>query len=138
MYYDYVLLSLSDEYIEAAYKLGAQVACQGEENDPETWEIYHNLIAAGLSCLDAFLKNFKSTPRLEAVVMLRYASLMFDETENYDLIESLLSKALTLCERNKLYDLKFSIHHLLVRVTFMTSPKAALKSIDAAIKEVEM
>jgi hypothetical protein len=53
--YDKVLLALSDEYIGAAYNLGPKKADTSDE-DQELLDMYHNLIAAGLSCLEATLK----------------------------------------------------------------------------------
>jgi hypothetical protein len=44
---------------------------------------------------------------------------------------------ITLCERNKLLDLKYSMHHLFAQVLFKTKPKAALKSLDSLIPNVE-
>ena len=90
--FEMVLLSLSDEYIEAAYKLGPQVADVNGGVDKAALDKYHGLIAAGLGCLEASLKNFKLSPRMEAAITLRYASLMYDETENFDHMESILSK----------------------------------------------
>jgi hypothetical protein len=79
---------------------------------------------------------------------------MFNETQNYDQIEKILSKGvshtavfvknvslkflqITLCDRNRLLDLKYSMHHLLARVLFKTQPRAALKSLDSLIPDVE-
>jgi hypothetical protein len=55
IYYETLLLALSDEYIDAAYKLGPQIA-GSDAADPEVWETYHDLITAGLSCLEATLR----------------------------------------------------------------------------------
>jgi hypothetical protein len=89
-----VLLSLSDEYIEAAYKLAPQASGLVDGPD-DSLETYQSLIAAGLGCLEATLKNFKLSPRTEVAVTLRLASLMYDETENYEEVESLLSKGVS-------------------------------------------
>jgi hypothetical protein len=51
--YDMLLLSLSEEYVDAAYQLGPRVALLAEKHDVET---YNGLMAAGLRCLDAVLK----------------------------------------------------------------------------------
>jgi Cohesin loading factor len=61
--YDLLLLALSDEYIEAAYKLAPTVATAGDDTKSETFETYYNLIAAGLSCLEATLKVSYSVTR---------------------------------------------------------------------------
>jgi hypothetical protein len=51
--YDMLLISLSDEYIAAAHKLGPKVAVLEKEGDVEA---YNGLIAAGLGCLEAALR----------------------------------------------------------------------------------
>jgi hypothetical protein len=56
--YNMVLLSLSDEYIEAAHKLGPRVAFF--END-EDIEAYNKLIAAGLTCIECAMKVLLGT-----------------------------------------------------------------------------
>jgi hypothetical protein len=48
-----VLISLSEEYMDAAHKLGPRVGLLGEMADVET---YNGLVAAGLGCLEACLK----------------------------------------------------------------------------------
>jgi Cohesin loading factor len=83
-------------------------------------------------------QNFRLQPRLEAAVTLRYASVLFEETENVMEAETALSKGITLCERNRLVDLKYSMQHLLVRVMFSKNSKASLKTLDAAIHDTEV
>jgi hypothetical protein len=51
--YDMVLISLSEEYIDAAHTLGPRVGLLGGRGDVET---YNGLVAAGLGCLEACLK----------------------------------------------------------------------------------
>jgi len=62
---------------------------------------------------------------------------MYDETENHEQIEKILSKSIMRCDRNKLLDFKYSIYHLLARATYRKNPKAALKALDTHIHEVE-
>jgi len=40
-------------------------------------------------------------------------------------------------KKHRLLDLKYSMQHLLVRVLYKTKPKAALKSLDGIINDVE-
>lgn len=49
----------------------------------------------------------------------------------------MLSRGITLCERSRLIDLKYSMQHLLAHVTFKSNPRAALKAIDHLLPDVE-
>jgi hypothetical protein len=60
---------------------------------------YHKAIATGLACLEAALQTGKMSPRQEAKVRLRYASILCEETENLQEAETALSKGITLCEK---------------------------------------
>lgn len=98
---------------------------------------YYKLMATGLGCMESVLKNWRLHPRMEATLSLRYASLLHDETDNNTIIETVLSKGITLCQRSRLLDLKYSMQHLLARVLFKTNPRAALKTLDNVIPEAE-
>ncbi|QDS77045.1 hypothetical protein FKW77_006753 [Venturia effusa] len=133
--YHQLLLALADEYISAAHGMASRVAFHNREEEVDE---YHRLIATGLGCMESALLNFRLLPRDEALLTLQYANLLFSETLNYDLAEEKLSKAIALCDRNKLLDLKYSMQHLLARVLFKTKPRAALKSLDSLIPNVEL
>jgi hypothetical protein len=60
---------------------------------------YQGLIATGLGCLEVALKKMRLAPRLEARIRLRYAGVLFDETENYMEAETALSHGILLCEQ---------------------------------------
>lgn len=132
--YDLLLISLSNEYIDAARQLGPRVTLLADPNDSET---YNGLIAAGLSCLEAALGHFSFPPRLDAAITFRYATLLFEETDNHDQLERILSKSILKCDRNKLFDFKYSTYHLLARATYRKNPRAALKALDTHIQEVD-
>ncbi|EEH22187.2 hypothetical protein PABG_04398 [Paracoccidioides brasiliensis Pb03] len=132
--YHVLLLSLADEYIDAAHSQGTALAV--ERNEVETDE-YYKLIATGLACLNAVLKNWKLQPRTEALVRLRYARILYEETENDSEAESALSKGVDLCERNRMYDLKYCMQQLLARILYKSNPKAAMKHVDGVIRDIE-
>ncbi|EON61650.1 hypothetical protein W97_00866 [Coniosporium apollinis CBS 100218] len=132
--YHLLLLSLAEDYIAAAHGMGSLVALHCRNADMEA---YYKLIATGLGCMESVLKNWRLHPRMEAELRLRYAGLLHQETENSAQTESVLSKGITLCDRNRLLGLKYSMHHLLARVLFKTNPRAALKSLDNLIPDVE-
>ncbi|GIC88546.1 uncharacterized protein Aud_004941 [Aspergillus udagawae] len=126
--YQVLLLSLADEYLKAAYGHGTMVASSRREMEIEE---YYKLVATGLGCLEAVLKNWRLQPRMEALVRLRYARILFEETENDLEAETALSKG------NRMLDLKYSMQHLLARMLHKTNPKASLKAVDGMILDVE-
>lgn len=129
-----LLLSLAEEFISAAHSLAPRVARDGDQRGLDE---YSKLVSTGLGCMEAVLKNFRLHPRQEASLRLRYATILTKETENHEYAELVLTKGVTLCDRNKLLDLKYGSQHLLARVLFETQPRAALKSLDKYIQDVE-
>ena len=91
-----LLISLAEEYFEAAHKLAPSIA---GSMFPENVDAYQKLIATGLGCLETALKNAKLSPRIEANIRLRYAGMLYEETENCMEAETALSKGIALCER---------------------------------------
>lgn len=90
-----LLISLAEEYFDAAHELAPFVAkCMNEENV----EAYEQLIATGLGCLDTALKKVRLSPRVDAKIRLRYAGVLYEETENSMEAEIALSKGIALCE----------------------------------------
>ncbi|KAL2828267.1 cohesin loading factor-domain-containing protein [Aspergillus cavernicola] len=132
--YQVLLLAMADEYLDAAHSHGTTVALT--RRDMEVVE-YYRLVATGLGCLEAVLKNWRLQPRVEALVRLRYARILFEETDNDLEAETALSKGIDLCERNRMLDLKYSMQHLLARMLYKTNPKASLKAVDGMIQDVE-
>ncbi|PWY83008.1 hypothetical protein BO70DRAFT_396240 [Aspergillus heteromorphus CBS 117.55] len=132
--YQVLLLAMADEYLNAAHSHGTMVALLRREMEMDE---YYKLVATGLGCLEAVLKNWRLQPRVEALVRLRYARILFEETDNNLEAETALSKGIDLCERNRMLDLKYSMQHLLARMLHKTNPKASLKNVDKTIQEVE-
>lgn len=123
--YPTLLCVLADDYLEAARK------------QPALTETYYTLIATALGCLESVLANFKLPPVREAQVCLRYAQILYEETENYDEAETALTKSIELCERNKLIDLKYEMQLLLAKVLYESKPKAALRDMQRMIDDIE-
>ena len=90
----------------AAHSQGSLAALVRREVDVRN---YYKLIASGLGCLEVVLKvehmayvdimtvakdaqHFKLQPQLEAVVRLKYATVLYEETENAMEAEEALSK----------------------------------------------
>lgn len=134
--YQAVLLALADEYIAAAYSFSTPLAVSGTSDQQQ--EDYSNLIAAGLGCLESVLNNYRQMdPRTEARVRLRLATLMLEESDNEEELNEVLSKGISLCERSRLTDSKYAMHHLRIRVLVKSSPKAAFKALRDLVQEVE-
>lgn len=91
-----LLIVLAEEYFAAAHKIGSSVARAMAE---DLVDEYQKLIATGLGCLEATFKKIRLAPRLEAKVRLRYAGVLFEETENYMEAETALSQGIILCEQ---------------------------------------
>ncbi|KAK5993378.1 hypothetical protein PT974_06808 [Cladobotryum mycophilum] len=104
---------------------------------PDQIDEYQKLIATSLSCLEAVLQSNQLPPREEARVRLRYASILKEETENLMEAETALGKGITLCDKHRLYDLKYCMQYLMLKVLFQRNHKAALKAIDGHISNCE-
>lgn len=91
-----LLMSLAEEYFDAAHALAPSTSIALMGDDVETYE---KLISTGLGCLDTALKHIRLSPRVEANIRLRYAGVLYEETENFMEAETALSKGIALCER---------------------------------------
>lgn len=123
--YSTLLCALADDYLDIARKL------------PEVTDEYQELVALALGCLESALSNLKLQPLKEAQTSLRYAQVLYEETENYDEAETQLSKAIELCERHKFVDIKYELQLLLSKVLYQSKPKAALRDIQRMIDDIE-
>ncbi|MCJ1456119.1 hypothetical protein MMC28_006478 [Mycoblastus sanguinarius] len=132
--YQVLLLSLAEEYFAAAYGYGSMADILLREAEKQS---YYKLIATGLGCLEALLKHFRLAPEREAVVSLRYATVLYEETENTEEAEEALSKGATLCDRHRLFDLKYNMQHLLARILFQKHSRAAFKFLESILKDSE-
>ncbi|KAL7266216.1 hypothetical protein RUND412_011247 [Rhizina undulata] len=121
-----LLLALAESYFEAAHATGV---CAILANAADV-TAYYKLVATGLKCLETVLQ-WRLQPRVEAMVRLRYASILHEETDNVDEAEEALNKA------NNLVDLRPSMHHLLARIMFQTSPKASIKMLGTYTTECD-
>lgn len=90
------MMSLAEEFFNAAHTLAPSV---GLSMTTESVDQYQKLIASGLGLLEALLRKGSLDPRLEAKARLRYAAVLFEETENYTEAELALSTGITICDR---------------------------------------
>jgi hypothetical protein len=93
-----LLVALAEEYFASAHSIGPPLARKMRE---DLVGDYHKLVATGLGCLEASLKptHIRLAPRLEARIRLRYAGVLYEETENYMEAETCLSQGITICEQ---------------------------------------
>ncbi|RKF54103.1 putative cohesin loading factor [Golovinomyces cichoracearum] len=130
-----LLISMAEEYFEAAQQLAPFSA---RTLSGKSIEKCQKLVAIGLGCLETALKRVTGLdPRDEACVRLRYASVLFEETENAMEAETTLSKGIELCKRNHYYDLKYAMYFLLAQCVAKSNLKASIKALDAHISEAE-
>jgi hypothetical protein len=92
----FLLMSLAEEFFEAAHGLAPLVSLSRTR---ENVEAYEKLISTGLGCLDTALRHVRLSPRVEANIRLRYAGVLYEETENFMEAETVLSKGIALCDR---------------------------------------
>lgn len=103
--------------------------------DQTALDEYYKLVATGLGCLDAALMLNKLPPRTEANIRLRYATILSEETVDLSQAEVTLTKGITVCEKNRLADLKYCMQFQLLKVLFRRNRKAALVALDKNISE---
>ena len=132
--YQLLLLSLAEEYFAAAYGYGSMADIARRDSEMQS---YYQMMATGLGCLEAVLTHFKMHPEREAMVRLRYATILFEETENTMEAEEALGKGIILCDRHRFFNLKYNMQHLLARILFSKAPRAAFKFIEGILKDAE-
>lgn len=127
-------MALAEEFFSEAHKIGAASATNLSR---ATIDTYQKLISTGLGCLETCLLNLVLKPRLQARIRLRFASVMYEETENNMEAELVLTKGISLCEQHKYIDLKYNMQFLLAKILFRSKPKAGMKVLDSIISEVD-
>jgi hypothetical protein len=90
------MICVAEELLSKARKESVVVAVSG---DSQRLQEYQKLIATGLGCLEVVLGSNKLSPRLEARLQLRYASILHEETTNIMEAETALTKGITLCDK---------------------------------------
>ncbi|KAL2148831.1 hypothetical protein VTH82DRAFT_1978 [Thermothelomyces myriococcoides] len=127
-----LLLSVAEDCFEKANAAAQRLA---KTMSPSEVAEHHKLIATGLGCLDVALKSNKLWPRLEARLCLRYTSILIEETNNITEAETALTRGISVCEKHRFLDLKYSSQFLLMKTLFQRNQKAAFKSIEGHIAD---
>lgn len=105
--------------------------------DPDDVSEYRRLISTGLSCLEGMLQNSRLSPREEARIRLRYATVLHEETENVMEAETALTKGIALCDKHRIVDLKYCMQYSMLKLLFHRNHKAAIKAVDGHIANCE-
>ena len=121
-----LLVTLAEEYLLLAHKV--------KIDDPEA---HGRLIALALGCLEAILKQMKLPPSDEAEIRLRYAVVLHEHTYNLMEAEETLGQGITLCERHKMFDVKYNMQYLLCQVLYQRNPRASFALLENSIRVVE-
>ncbi|KPM41292.1 hypothetical protein AK830_g5221 [Neonectria ditissima] len=129
-----IMVAVAEECFKKARSSVHDVAMHLE---PARVDEYQNLITTGLACLEASLQNHRLSPRQEARMRLRYAAVLLEETENLMEAETALTKGITLCDKHRLFDLKYCMQYIMLKVLFQRSHKAALNAVDRHISNCE-
>ena len=125
---------MADEYFVAAYSRGSIADITQREKELRE---YYKLITTGLGCLEALLRFPKLAPETEVNVRLRYATILYEETDNIMEAEEALSKGISICDRYKYFDMKYNMQHLLGRLLFQKNQRAAFKFLDGAMTDAQ-
>ncbi|KAG7121831.1 MAU2 chromatid cohesion factor like protein [Verticillium longisporum] len=129
-----VLVHVAEECLSKAYSAVHSVAASPDEGRLRE---YQKLISTGLACLDAAVQTNKLAPRQEAKARLRYASILYEETENLQEAETTLFQGIKLCEKHRYTDLKYCMQYAALKVLFQRNHKAAFIAIDKQIAECQ-
>ncbi|KFA76317.1 hypothetical protein S40288_02982 [Stachybotrys chartarum IBT 40288] len=129
-----IMVAVAEECLDKAHASVHDVAMSMH---PDFVDEYQRLIATSLACLEATLQSNRLTPRDEARVRLRYAALLQEETENLMVAETALTKGIALCDKHRLFDLKYCMQYLMLKVLFQRNHRAALSAVDRHISDCE-
>ncbi|KAK9385903.1 cohesin loading factor [Lipomyces mesembrius] len=123
-----IMFPAAQEYFDKAHQRSTKLKSM------EDVMTYYKLIATGARCLEAVLKE-RIQPYVECIAALWYCEALFTETKEFDEAEEVLNKAIALAARNNLYDLKFSMLHLSIRMLATKNLKAAQKLLKSCLRE---
>jgi hypothetical protein len=91
-----MMIIIAEELIDAARGATIEISWSMEEVQVDR---YQKMISTALGCLEAAMQSQKLPPREEALVRLRYAGILQEETEDIMEAETTLTKGITLCEK---------------------------------------
>lgn len=91
-----IMAAIAEECLTKARKSAHDVAMSSDESAHDE---YQALVTTSLSCYEAILREKTLTPREEALIRLRYATVVQEETENWMEAETALTKGVTLCDK---------------------------------------
>lgn len=129
-----IMVAIAEECLEKARSASHDIAMCGSE---DAIEEYQKLISTALTCFETALDSSRLTPREEARLRLRYATVVQEETENVMEAETALTKGVSLCDKHRLFDLKYCLQYAMLKTLFQRNQKAGLKAVDTHIANCE-
>ncbi|ODV58892.1 cohesin-loading factor complex subunit SCC4 ASCRUDRAFT_117568 [Ascoidea rubescens DSM 1968] len=131
---NHILLSLSREYFDIAHN-----NIHHAIRDEAGLKSYFKLIYMAINCLTAILNTSKNlSPNLEASIYLKLSQIYFNETENYDIAENYVNKAITISSRVNNLNLKYISEYLASNVISINNPKVAIKYINSKMRDLKI
>lgn len=125
-----ILVGVAEECFETARLCLKDVLSSSGDAAPQ----YQKIMATGLSCLEATLQTGRLTPRQEAKVRLKYAAILYEETDNIMEAETALSAGISLCDKHRYWDLKYSMAYLQAKLLFQRGhAKGAVRALDSQL-----
>ncbi|KAI6782463.1 uncharacterized protein J7T54_001320 [Emericellopsis cladophorae] len=129
-----MMINIAEDLIGTARDAATEISRTMSEDQVDE---YQRMISTALGCLEAAMQSQKLSPREEALVRLRYAGVIQEETEDIMEAETTLTKGITLCEKHRMQDLKYAMQYLLTKVLFQRNHKAGIKALDQHIVECD-
>lgn len=127
------MFPLANEYLVTAHNMswGLTSGCYD-------LGMYQKLVALGIACLYAVLEEQNLHPFVEIQTRLKLASLLMDETENYEEADRVLSKGIAVANKSNYYMLSFQLKYASIQAISGSNSKSALRLLQTSISEVQM
>lgn len=113
------LLGLSDKYHQQA-----KLIVSGAHSKQDL-ELFYRLVKLSIKCLKMIFSRYNEVldPKAKAVVYFKLADLYFNEVRDYPESESLITKLIAICHRNKYTDLHVAGIVLYLKITSSVDPE---------------
>ncbi|KAK9475535.1 cohesin loading factor-domain-containing protein [Dipodascopsis tothii] len=125
-----IMLPMAKEYIAIAHSRSLAI------KSVEDIQLYFKLVTTGIRCFEAVIRE-RNQPYVECLALLNYAQTLYIETNQLGKAEDALNKGIVLAGRSNLYDIKFTMQHLFIRILAQKNLKAAHKLLRACAQDAE-
>lgn len=124
----YTLSRLADDYLSQAHALDVA-------RSPANVSQYNLLLYASIKIYTSILSNNLNLPATtEISLYLRLAEIYHQETDNYEIMENYLNKAITILKRTNNLDLQFRAEFLQALILINGNHKIGLKYLNLKIE----